>query len=447
MLLGSQTINAQGRLEIGGCDTVELAQEFGTPLYVLDEGAVRDACRGYVAAFEAAYPRNQIHYASKAFLCTSMARIVDQEGLGLDVASAGELHTALCAGFPPSRINVHGNNKSADELTLAVSRKVGHITLDNLLEVQMLAAALRSRPRRVQDVLVRCAPGVDPETHRFIRTGQADTKFGFNIADGSALRAVRAVLADRQMRFRGIHFHVGSQLTDAESHIGAIEAAVGLMADIWGQTGVTCEVLNIGGGLGVRYRSGGDTLTFGQFAAAVVGSLREALGRAGLPEPVLAQEPGRAIVGEAGTTLYTVGAVKTVPTETAPGTRTYASVDGGLSDNPRPQLYDAVYEAVCASRAREPHENTITLAGKHCETDVLIWDARLPALSPGDIVAVQTTGAYNHAMASNYNRFPKPAVVLVGGGVADVIVRRETLADVVRCDRVPARLADRAKGK
>lgn len=447
MLLGTQRVNEGGHLEVGGCDAVELAREFGTPLYVVDEAAVRQACRCYLAAFGAIYPRNQIHYAGKAFLCTAMARIVEQEGLGLDVASAGELYTALRAGFPVSRINVHGNNKSDAELALAVSRKVGHITVDNLLEIEMLSRALSRHPLRRQDVLVRCAPGVDPETHRFIRTGQADTKFGLNIADGSALEAVRAVLAEPQMRFRGVHFHVGSQLTDAEAHVGAIEAAVGLMATVRDETGVECDVLNIGGGLGVRYLTDADTLTFERFAAEVVGALRDALNKAGLPEPILAQEPGRSIVGEAGTTLYTVGAVKTVPTQTEPLSRTYASVDGGLSDNPRPQLYDARYEAVCASRASEPHDSTVTIAGKHCETDVLIWDARCPALASGDILAVQTTGAYNYAMASNYNRFPKPAVVLVNDGSAEVIVRRETLADVVRCDRMPERLVTRAGRK
>jgi diaminopimelate decarboxylase len=440
MLLGTQRINEHGRLEIGGCDAVELAHRFGTPLYVMDEQAIREACRRYLRAFDDRYPRNVIHYAGKAFLCTAMARIAAQEGLGLDVASAGELHTALKARFPAERINLHGNNKSVQELALALASGVGHITLDNFLEIEMLADELRSRPGSTQAVLVRCAPGVDPETHRFIRTGQADTKFGFNIADGSAMRAVKAVLAEPQMRFRGIHFHVGSQLTEAESHVASIEAAVELMAAIRAETGAICDVLNIGGGLGVRYLEDAPTLTVEAFADAVTAALRDAVGRHGLPQPTLAQEPGRAIIGEAGTTLYTVGAIKKVPIQEAPGTRTYASVDGGLSDNPRPQLYDARYQAVCASRASEPHDRPVTIAGKHCETDVLIWDAPCPELRTDDILAVQTTGAYNYAMASNYNRFPKPAVVLVNDGQADVIVRRETLDDVVRCDVIPDRL-------
>lgn len=441
MLLGTQRINDSGHLEIGGCDAVDLARAFGTPLYVMDETAIRGACRDYRAAFERRYSRNVIHYAGKAFLCLAMCRIAQQEGLGLDVASGGELYTALHAGFPMERVNLHGNNKSVEELEMAVRHSVGHITLDNFEEIDLLAAIAAScRRQRPQNVLVRCAPGVDPETHRFMRTGQADTKFGFNIADGSALEAVQRVLDQPGLRFRGIHFHVGSQLSDTEAHEGGIEAAVELMASIRERTGAICEVLNIGGGLGVRYVTGSPYLTVDEFAERIVAKLRGALAAHGLPEPILAQEPGRAIVGEAGTTLYTVGAVKTVPILGDDGRRTYASVDGGLSDNPRPQLYDAVYEAICANRAAEPHDTPVAIAGKHCETDVLIWRALCPPLRRGDIVAVQTTGAYNYSMASNYNRVPRPAVVLVADGRAELIVRRETLRDMVRRDLRPARL-------
>lgn len=438
MLLGTQRINERGHLEIGGCDTVDLARRFGTPLYVMDETAIREACRAYRRAFEERYPRNLIHYAGKAFLCMAMCRVAYQEGLGLDVASGGELLTALRASFPPERINLHGNNKSEEELMLALRAGVGHITLDNFEEIDALIQ-LKShlRRRKPQPVLVRCAPGVDPETHRFMRTGQADTKFGFNIADGSALEAVSRVLASPFLAFRGIHFHVGSQLTDTEAHEGGLEAAIELLADIREKTGAEAEVLNIGGGLGVRYVENGVRLSVNEFAERVVVKLRTLLRKYDLPEPILAQEPGRAIVGEAGVTLYTVGTVKTVPIAEEPGLRTYAAVDGGMSDNPRPQLYDAVYEAICASRAAEPHTQTVAIAGKHCETDVLIWNAKCPPLRRGDIIAVQTTGAYNYSMASNYNRFPKPAVVFVRDGQAELVVRRETLRDVLRCDVLP----------
>jgi len=441
LLLGTQRINEYGHLEIGGCDTVELARRFGTPLYVMDEETIRQACRSYRKAFENRYPRNLIHYASKAFLCLAMCRIAEQEGLGLDVSSGGELLTAMRANFPPERINLHGNNKSEDELRLALRYGVGHITIDNFEEIELLTRLVaRRRQKRVQDVLVRCAPGVDPETHRFMRTGQADTKFGFNIADGSALEAVRRVAESKALRYRGLHFHVGSQLTDTEAHEGGLEAAVELMAEVYSRCGLLTEVLNIGGGLGVRYVSTAQHITVEEFAERIVAKLRALLERYRMPEPILAQEPGRAIVGEAGVTLYTVGAVKTVPILEEPGRRTYVSVDGGLSDNPRPQLYDAVYEAVCASRASEPHTETVAIAGKHCETDVLIWQAKCPPLWRGDILAIQTTGAYNYSMSSNYNRVPRPAVVLVVNGRAELIVRREALTEMLRNDVRPAHL-------
>lgn len=439
MLLGTQRINPKGNLEIGGCDTTRLAAEFGTPLYVMDETALRANCRDYRAAFESRYPKNTICYAGKAFLTLAMCRIIAEEGLNLDVASLGELYTALRAGFPPRRINLHGNNKSREELELAVRRRIGHVVVDNLLEIGMLADVTRSMGRKM-DVLIRCTPGVDPNTHRFISTGQADTKFGFNIGDGSAREAIAQVLNIPTLRFDGIHCHVGSQLLDTESHEGAIDAMVQLMADLRRETGVLCKVLNIGGGLGVRYRSEHRPPTYETFAQTLTSRLMKALDARKLPYPTLQQEPGRALVGETGTTLYTVGAIKTVPILDAPSSRTYVSVDGGLSDNPRPQLYDAVYEIIVANRASEPHDQTVTIAGRHCETDVLIWDVKAPAIESGDLIAVQTTGAYNFAMASNYNRFLRPAVVLVQDGEADVIVERETLQDVVKRDVVPQRL-------
>lgn len=443
MLLGTQRINDQGHLEIGGCDVTRLAAEFGTPLYVMDEALIRHNCRAYRAAFEARYPRNVICYAGKAFLTTAMCRIVEDEGLNLDVAALGELYTALQAGFPPARINLHGNNKSREELEVAVREGIGHVVVDNFLEIQMLADVTRQMDRKI-DVLVRATPGVDPHTHKFISTGQADTKFGFNIQDGSALEAVRQVLATPGLGFDGVHCHVGSQLLDCDAHIGAAKAMVNLMHQIKEETGVFCNVVNIGGGLGVRYRSHHRPPTFEEFAETVTTCLKRALDMAGLPYPILQQEPGRAIVGEAGTTLYTVGAIKTVPIPEPPGHRTYVAVDGGMSDNPRPLLYDAVYEAIVANRATEPHDQIVTIAGKHCETDVLIWDTQVARIQPGDILAVQTTGAYNHAMASNYNRFLRPAVVLVNEGQAELIVERETLADIVQHDRIPARLNRRA---
>lgn len=444
MLLGTQKISRHGHLEIGGCDTVELAKEFGTPLYVMDEAAIRDNCRRYRAAFDARYPHNVFCYAGKAFLTLAMCRLIEEEGFHLDVAALGELHLALKAGFPARRINLHGNNKTPEELELAVARRVGHVVVDNVREIELLAEVL-ARHGRTMRVLVRCAPGVDPDTHKFIRTGQADTKFGLNIADGSALEAVSMVIACPHLRFDGIHFHVGSQLLDAEAHEGALDAAVGLMEDIRRETGAHCSILNIGGGLGVRYREHHRPPSFEEFAEAITRRLRSALDARRLPYPVLQQEPGRAIVAEAGTTLYTVGVCKSVPIREKPGTRTYVCIDGGLSDNPRPQLYHAEYEMIVANKAKQPHDQVITLAGRHCETDVLIWNARSAQVEPGDLVAVQTTGAYNHSMASNYNRFQRPAVVFVREGRADLVVRRESLADLVRNEVLPERLRRRPR--
>lgn len=439
MLLGTQRVNRAGNLEIAGCDVTRLAAEFGTPLYVMDEALIRANCRAYRAAFESRYPKNVICYAGKAFLTMAFCRIIEEEGLNLDVAALGELYTALQAGFPVERINLHGNNKSRDELEMAVRHRIGHVVIDHLLEIEMLAQVCRHFDAPM-DVMVRCTPGVDPHTHKFISTGQADTKFGLNIKDGSALAGIRRILEMPQLRFDGIHCHVGSQILDTEAHEAAIQVMVGLMADIHRETGAVCNVLNIGGGLGVRYRSHHEPPSFDEFAAVVVEGLESAVKTAGLPLPILQQEPGRSLVGEAGVTLYTVGTVKTVPILEEPGHRTYVAVDGGMSDNPRPQMYDAVYEVVAANRAGEPHDQVVAIAGKHCETDVLIWNARTAPLKPGDILAVQTTGAYNYAMASNYNKVTRPAVVLVNDGRADLIVERETLDDLVRHDVVPERL-------
>ena len=405
----------------------------------MDEAAIRANCRNYKAAFDALYPSNEICYASKAFLTMAMARLIAQEGLSMDVASLGELYTALKAGFPAERLSLHGNNKSREELELAVTSGIGHVIVDNFHEIEMLGEIVREQQAEI-NVLVRSAPGVDPHTHRLIRTGQADTKFGFNITDGSALRAVKQALATPGLRFKGIHCHIGSQLLDADTHAEAAEIMVRLMETIVRETGARVEELNIGGGLGVRYLSHHAPPSYEEFAAKIVAPLKTALDAHQLPYPKLLQEPGRALVGEAGTTLYTVGAHQTVPIQEEPFTRTYVSIDGGLSDNPRPQLYEAVYECLIANKADRPADKTVTIAGKHCETDILIWNAQIAQPQTGDLLAVQTTGAYNFVMASNYNRFLRPAVVLVADGQADVIVRRQTLDDLLRDEHIPERL-------
>lgn len=442
MLLGTQRVNDRSHLEIGGCDVVELAQTHGTPLYVMDEACIRDNCRRYVRAFAARYAgESVVTYAGKAFLVQAMARLIQEEGLLLDVASGGELYTALSAGFPAGRLLFHGNFKSDEEIQQGLEAGVGRWVVDNVFELRRLDAAAQALGR-VQPILLRVTPGIDPHTHRRIRTGQEDTKFGINIAGGSALEAVREALSLPGIELRGIHCHIGSQLLDSKSHEEAIEVMAQFLATIRNETGKPVEELNIGGGLGVRYlEDQTPPPTYEEFAETVCSVLERELARHDLAPPRLLQEPGRALVAEAGTTLYTLGPIKQVALPHEPGVRYYVSVDGGMSDNPRPQLYDSVYSAMVANRAGQPRDRVVTVAGKHCETDLLIHDINLGDTDIGDILAVQTTGAYNQAMASNYNRFRRPAVVFVQNGEADIVYERESYADVLRQDRLPARLA------
>jgi diaminopimelate decarboxylase len=434
MLLGTQRINAEGVLEIGGCSAVALAGQFGTPLYVLDEACLRDTCRRYRAAFESRYPRAHISFSSKVFTTMAVCRIVAQEGLGVDVSSGGELYTALQAGLSPDLIVMHGNNKSSREMEMAVSHHVGRIGIDCVEEIEALQQVASSYDT-VVDILIRIAPGVSADTHTHIQTGRVDTKFGLPIVDGAAKEAVAKALKAPNLRLRGINCHIGSQILDTGPFVQAAEMMVGFAAELRSELGYTIEDLDLGGGLGVRYLPEDQPPSLDGYAEAVTGAVKASCARHGLPLPRLLQEPGRSIIGEAGVTLYTIGVVKDIP-----GIRTYVAVDGGLSDNPRPSLYGAPYSAIVANKASRPLTRTVTVSGKHCETDTLIPDLGVPDIEPGDILAVQTTGAYNYSMASNYNRFPRPAVVAVAEGRADIIVERETLEDLIGQDRIPPRL-------
>lgn len=440
MFFGTQTINSKGHLEIGGCDTVELAQSFGTPLYVMDEALIRQNCRDYIGGFRSRYADAEIAFAGKAFLTAAMCRILEQEGMSLDVVSAGEMYTALKAGFPVERLFFHGNNKSPGELSMALEHGVGRIVVDNLRELEILNS-LAVESGRTADILLRLTPGIDPHTHRLIRTGQADTKFGMNIKDGTAMQAVRRALECEGISLRGIHCHVGSQLFDLEAHRGAVRVFVEFLKDAQAETGAVLQEMNTGGGLGIAYTKDDEPPTIDRFAETIVSEFTAAIEESGLGfNPRLIQEPGRSIVGTAGTTLYTVGTIKRVPIQEEPGYRTYIAVDGGITDNPRPALYQAVYTPIVANKANAEASEVVTISGKHCETDTLISGAEIAPVEPGDIVAVLSTGAYNYAMASNYNRFPRPAVILAADGRADVIVKRETLEDIVKNDVIPERL-------
>lgn len=428
-------VSEEGHLLIGGMDAVRLAREFGTPLYVFDEAAIRARCREFRAAVGGA---GSVAYAGKAFLCKAIARVVEQEGLALDVVSGGELHTALEAGFPPERVVFHGNNKSPEELRAALRVGVGRIVVDNFREIALLAELTREAGRR-QPVLVRVAPGIEAHTHEYVSTGQQDSKFGFDVATGQALEAVRQVLSVPGLEWTGLHCHVGSQILEVEPFRLAARRLLELAATIRRETGALLREADIGGGFGVRYLPEDRPPPVATVIGAALDEVRRCAGELGLPVPLLLVEPGRAIVAEAGYTLYTVGAVKRIP-----GVRTYVAVDGGMADNPRPALYGAEYAAVIADRAEAPPSERVRVVGRYCESgDVLIREIGLPSPQPGDVLAVFTTGAYHYSMASNYNRFPRPAAVLVGEGRADVIIARETYADLVRQDRVPLRLARR----
>jgi diaminopimelate decarboxylase len=425
LLPASARVSDDGSLSIGGVDLVGLAGEFGTPLYVYDEGELRARCREYSAGFS-----GRVAYASKAFLCTAMARLVDEEGLDLDVATGGELHVALHAGFPPERIVFHGNNKSAGELRTALAAGVGRVVADSFDELERLDQL--AADGLVATVLVRVTPGVEAHTHEYIETGTEDSKFGFGLQNGDALRAVRRVVDGGALRFAGLHCHIGSQVFRLDSFAVAADRMVGLVQAIETDAGVTVDELNLGGGLGVRYVSSDEGASISQHVASLQDLVAKALAAHGVrSRPTLMLEPGRSIAGPAGLTLYTVGTIKTIPE-----LRTYVAVDGGMSDNLRPVTYGARYESFLPDRVAAERSLVATIAGKHCEQgDLIVRDAQLPAdVAVGDILATPVTGAYAHSMASNYNKVLRPAVVFVHDGRARLVVRREAPDDLVRLD-------------
>ena len=437
-LHGTMRINPHFHLEIGGCDCTELAKDFGTPLYIMDEQLIRENCRGFVGAFSRCYPDIEIVYAGKAFLTTAMAKIIESEGLSLDVVSGGELYTAYSAGFPMDRIYFHGNNKTPEEINMALEYGVRCIVADNPSELEMLDKAASSMGVR-QKILIRVSPDVTANTHQYIQTGQLDSKFGFPLYRDIAFQAVKWVLDSKALAFEGLHCHIGSQITDVTAFCAATENMLGFAARLREELKVSINVLNLGGGFGIYYTKEDRRMLPEDFSHPITSTVKEALARYNLPAPKLVVEPGRYIVGDAGTTLYRVGSVKDIPE-----VRKYVFVDGGMADNPRPALYHARYRATIANRMAIAEGEKITLAGKCCESgDILLRDIILPEIKSGDLIAVFSTGAYNYSMASNYNRLPKPAVVLVSDGRADLIVKRESYQDVIRNDIIPDRLKNK----
>jgi diaminopimelate decarboxylase len=408
-------VNALGRLEVGGCDVVELAAELGTPAYLYAEDDMRGRARAYREAFERRTGDFEVLFASKALPCTAAYRLFAEEGLSVDVASGGELHMALRAGFDPARIHMHGNNKSDEEILLAARAGVGHLILDSFDEIERCERLL-DQPQRA---LIRVTPGIKPSTHDYVQTGQLDSKFGFGLEDGLAARAIERVLASDVLELVGLHAHIGSQIFELEPYRLAIEALGGL-AGSW------CRTVNVGGGLGIAYTAEDEPPSIDAYVEVKVRGVAEVFGD-GVRVLV---EPGRSLVGNAGITAYRVGTVKEIP-----GVRTYVAVDGGMSDNLRPMLYGSRYEALIADRAGAAPDTAATIAGMHCESgDVIVRDAMLAAPAVGDVLVTPATGAYGYAMASNYNGVPRPPVVFCRDGEARVVVRRETYEDLTARD-------------
>ena len=428
-LFGTATINQDDHLTIGGCDTVALVKEYGTPLMVYDEALIIERARGFKQTFEQLEMPHQVLYANKAFTSVALYRLLAQEGLGFDIVSGGELYAALEAGIDPQVLVFHGNNKTFDELVYALEVGVGTIVVDNFHEIELLQGLLRAQ-EKTQQILLRIAPGVDAHTHNYILTGQEDSKFGFDIKSGQGDKALELVLGDPVFDMAGIHCHIGSQIFGAEAFAAATEKMMAILIAWQEKYQFDARVLNLGGGFGVIYTEEDQPLAAAEYVRQIALKVKEDCLAANYPLPEVGIEPGRSIVAEAGTTLYTVGSRKHVP-----HVRTFVSVDGGMGDNIRPALYQASYASLTANRTSAPVEETVTVTGKYCESgDKLIIDAALPKLVAGDILAVGTTGAYGYAMANTYNKNGRPAVVFVADGESRLVIRRETFADMVALD-------------
>ncbi len=426
---GSLSVNSKGHLTIGGADTATLAAQYGTPLYVMDEDLIIENCRRFRLAMQACYAESSVAYACKAFCCKEICRIADREGLHLDVVSAGELYTALAAGFPAGRIILHGSNKSAQELSMAIENGVGRIVADHITEL-LTINRLAAEAQKTVDVLLRIKPGVDVHTHHAVITGNAASKFGFSLEHDEALQAVKTALSSSNIQLIGLHCHIGSQIAEPEPFAQAAQVMAGFLGRIKQETGLELNELNLGGGFAIRYTEEDAPDCSSECIRQTADALSTACARNGIQTPRVFIEPGRAIVGPAGLTLYTVGAVKRVS-----DALTYVSVDGGMADNPRYALYQSRYTAIAAGRMGEEPHSTVTVAGRCCESgDIIGEQLLLPDMHPGELLAVLCTGAYNYSMASNYNRLPKPAVVMVSNGKPRIVVQRQSLDDLMNRD-------------
>lgn len=423
-------INAQGNLAIGGVDTTKLAAEYGTPLYVMDEDLIRNNLRRFHESFKKYYDgKGEVHFASKAFCCLEMCRLVASEGDGLDAVSIGELYTAVKAGFPMEKVGFHGNNKTDEELRFAIEHGVGHIIVDNLSELSRLEKIAKEMGVKAR-IMFRLKPGIDAHTHKAVMTGQIDSKFGFAIETGEAFDAVKEALSCENIELSGLHCHIGSQIFDIDPFEEAARVMLRFIADVKNKLGFEIKELNLGGGFGIKYLEEHDPAPFEVYMERVSEVVNEECEKLGIIKPFIFIEPGRSIVASAGITLYEAGSRKEIP-----DTRTYIIVDGSMADNPRYILYESEYEAVVANKASQPRDERVTIAGRCCESGDLIGENMpLQHAEAGDIIAVLATGAYNYSMSSNYNRLQKPAVVFVKDGKSRVVVKRESLDDIISND-------------
>jgi diaminopimelate decarboxylase len=424
-------VTADNHLELGGCDVVDLVASYGSPLYVYDEATIRAMCRSFRGAFGDVYPKVHVSYSSKAFANPALARILDSEGVGMDVVSGGELAVARAAGFPAAKLNFHGNNKSRADLAEAVDYGIGRITVDSFHELDLLDAVAADKGAR-QKILLRVSPSIDAHTHRLTTTGILDSKFGFSIETGAAEEAVKQATRRRGLELVGLHFHLGSPLFELEPYEEAIKYVMEFAARMRDRHGLKLDEFSPGGGFAAGYVADHLPPPIGDYARAIATALRAGCDANGFDEPTLIIEPGRAIVARAGVALYTVGAIKDIP-----NVRKYVSVDGGMGDNIRPAIYGSKYSAFCANRIGDAHDDPVTIAGWYCESgDILARDVPLPRVAAGDIVAMPASGAYQIPMSSNYNMARRPAIVMVSDGKASLMRRRETYDDLLATSRV-----------
>ena len=425
-LFGSMKVEGN-ELYVGGVKASALSKEYGTPLYVIDEELVRSNCRRYYNAMKCEERGNRVTYAGKAFINMSMCNLVNEENLYLDVVSGGELYTAYKAGFPLERIYFHGNNKSDYEIDLGVRLGIGRFIVDNIHELEVLNS-IAQEYGRVQKVYLRITPGVEAHTHEYIKTGQLDSKFGFPVIGDTVYDAIKRAMELEYIELNGLHCHIGSQIFDLEPFEDTTEIMLNLINDIKETLGYEIKELDLGGGFGIYYTEGDKPKEIEEYCSVIINKADEICRKLNMNVPILSIEPGRSIVGNAGLTLYTVGAIKEIP-----NIRKYVSVDGGMSDNIRPALYSANYESLIVNRVFDNSKEIVTVAGKCCESgDVLLNSIEMPRMETGDILAIMSTGAYGHSMANNYNRIPKAAVVSVSNGISKVMCKRETYEDLLR---------------